>query len=116
MDVIVVTAPYVQGYRIRKVLGIVSGLTARTRGVGGKFIAGIESMVGGEVSAFSSEMEKARVEALERLKENARRMGANGVISVDVETSEIFQATVMISVTGTAVILEVDQVPPPASS
>ena len=87
-------------------VGIVTGLTARTRGVGGKFVAGIQSMVGGEVSAFTSEIEKARIEALERMKGKARRLGANAVIGLDMETSDILQGTVLISATGTAVVIE----------
>ncbi|MEM3437239.1 MAG: YbjQ family protein [Nitrososphaerales archaeon] len=105
-DFIIVTTPSVAGYRIKKVLGIVTGLTPRTRGVGGKFIAGIQSILGGEVSAFTSELEKARIEAIERAKDNAKRMGANAIVGLDIETSEVFQGVVVISVTGTAVIIE----------
>jgi uncharacterized protein YbjQ (UPF0145 family) len=74
--------------------------------VGGKFVAGIQSMVGGEVSAFTSEIEKARIEALERMKAKARRLGANAVIGLDMETSDVLQGTVLISATGTAVVIE----------
>lgn len=70
------------------------------------FVAGIQSMVGGEVSVFTSEIEKARIEALERMKEKARRLGANAVIGLDMETSDILKSTVLISATGTAVIIE----------
>lgn len=101
-----VTTPSVPGFRVKSVVGIVTGLTARTRGVGGKFVAGIQSMVGGEVSAFTSEIEKARIEALERMTGKARRLGANAVIGLDMETSDILQGTVLISATGTAVVIE----------
>jgi uncharacterized protein YbjQ (UPF0145 family) len=74
--------------------------------VGGKFVAGIQSMVGGEVSAFTSEIEKARIEALERMTGKARRLGSNAVIGLDMETSDILQGTVLISATGTAVFIE----------
>jgi len=105
-DIIIVTTPSVPSHKVKKVLGIVSGLTARTRGVGGKFVAGIQSMVGGEVSAFTSEIEKARIEALERMKEKTRSLGANAVVGLDVETSDVLQGTVLISTTGTAVFIE----------
>jgi uncharacterized protein YbjQ (UPF0145 family) len=65
-------------------------------------------MVGGEVSAFTSEIEKARYEALERLKIKARQLGANGIIGLDLETSDILQGTVLISATGTAVVMELE--------
>lgn len=94
-------------------MGVVSGLTARTRGLGGKFVAGLESIMGGEVTAFTTEMEKARLEAIDRLIENARKMGANAVISLDIETSEVFEGTILISATGTAVVLVPETTPPP---
>jgi uncharacterized protein YbjQ (UPF0145 family) len=105
-EIMVVTTGEIAGYRVKKVLGVASGLTARTRGFGGKLVAGVESMLGGEVKSFTSEMEKARVEALSRLRENARKMGANAVLKMDMETSEVFRATVLISATGTAAIME----------
>ena len=104
-----VTTPSIPGYKVKKVLGVASGLTARTRGIGGKFIAGFQSLAGGEVTAFTSELEKARVEAIQRLKDNASRLGANAVLGLDIETTEVFQGTVLISATGTAVIIEPEQ-------
>jgi uncharacterized protein YbjQ (UPF0145 family) len=105
-NMITVTTPTVPGYRVKHVITIVTGLTARTRGVGGKFVAGIQSMFGGEVSAFTSEIEKARDEAMDRMKEKARRVGANAIIGLDIETSDVLQGTILISATGTAVVIE----------
>jgi len=106
-SILVVTTPTAPGYEIVKVLGTVSGITVRTRGVGGKIIAGIEGVLGGEVTAYTSECEKARRESLERLIENAQRMGANAVIGTDFETSEILQSTATVfSAYGTAVIVK----------
>lgn len=107
-DFIIVTTPTLPGYRIRKVLGVVTGLSPRTRGVLGKFVAGIQSMVGGEVSSFTSELEKARMEAIDRVRQKAAAMGANAIVGLDMETSDIgLQAGVtVISATGTAVIAE----------
>jgi uncharacterized protein YbjQ (UPF0145 family) len=104
---IVVTTPTLPGYRIVKVLGAVHGLTVRTRGVGGKFVAGIEGMFGGEVTTYSSEAEKARRESMQRLIDNATGMGANAVIGTDFETSDILQGTAtLFSAYGTAVVVE----------
>jgi uncharacterized protein YbjQ (UPF0145 family) len=106
-SVIVVTTPTVPGYEIVKVLGTVHGLTVRTRGVGGKIVAGIQGIFGGEVSSYSSECEKARKESTDRLVENTRRMGANAVVGADFETSDILQGTATIfSAYGTAVIIK----------
>lgn len=105
--ILVVTTPIVPGYEIVKVIGPVHGLTVRTRGVGGKIMAGIEGIFGGEVTSYSSEVEKARKESLNRLMEKASRMGANAVIGTDFETSDILQGTATVfSAYGTAVIIK----------
>lgn len=104
--VLVVTTPSVPGYRIVKVLGAVHGLTVRTRGVGGKIVAGIEGIFGGEVTSYSSEAEKARRDSLERLVERAAQMGANAIVGADFETSDILQGTAtLFSAYGTAVVI-----------
>lgn len=105
--VLVVTTPSVPGYRIVKVLGAVHGLTVRTRGVGGKIVAGIEGIFGGEVTSYSSEAEKARRDSLERLIERAAQMGANAIVGADFETSDILRGTAtLFSAYGTAVVIE----------
>lgn len=109
-SLIVVTTPTIPGYKIIKVLGVVTGLSPRTRGVLGKFVAGIQSMVGGEVTSFTTELEKARMEAIERVCKKAAAIGANAVVGLDLETSDIgLQAGVtVVSATGTAVIAEAE--------
>jgi len=104
---LIVTTPTVPGYKIKQVLGLVTGLTPRTRGVLGKFIAGFQSMLGGEVTAFTSEIEKARWEAIDRAKSKAVELGANAIIGMDIETSDLGlqSGIVLFSATGTAVIL-----------
>ncbi len=72
-EVIVVTTPNLHGYEIVKILGTIHGLTVRTRGVGGKFVAGIEGILGGEVTSYTSECEKARKESLKRLIEKEKK-------------------------------------------
>ncbi|RLI45685.1 hypothetical protein DRO64_02125 [Candidatus Bathyarchaeota archaeon] len=74
-DFLIATTPTIPGYKIRKVLGVVTGLVPRTRGFLGKFIAEIQSFMGGEISAFTYELEKARMEAIERLKSKAKSIG-----------------------------------------
>jgi uncharacterized protein YbjQ (UPF0145 family) len=107
LSMIVVTTPTIPGYEVIKVFGTVHGLTVRTRGVGGKFIAGIESAFGGEVTAYTSECEKARKESFDRMIENAKKLGANAIIGVDFETSEILQsAATVFSAYGTAVLVK----------
>lgn len=102
------TTPSIPGYTIKRVLGVVTGLTPRTRGVLGQIVGGIQSMFGGEITAFTTELEKARVEAMERVKAKALTLGANAIIGLDLETSDmgVQWGIVVISATGTAVIVE----------
>jgi uncharacterized protein YbjQ (UPF0145 family) len=105
------TTPTIPGYHIVKILGVVTGLTPRTRGVLGKFIAGIESVFGGEVTAFTTELEKAQMEALDRARRKAMNRGANALIGLDLETSDLGSqmGVVVITATGTAVVIERDE-------
>ena len=102
------TTPTVPGYKITRVMGVVTGLTPRTRGILGKFVAGFESMFGGEVTAFTSELEKARLDAIRRVRSKAMSLGANAVVGLDLETSDLGLqlGVVVISATGTAVVIE----------
>lgn len=102
------TTPEIPGYRVTRVLGVVTGLTPRTRGILGKLVAGFESMFGGEVTAFTSELEKARMEAIRRVRDKASRLGANAIVGLDLETSDLgLQLGVLVfSATGTAVVVE----------
>ena len=102
-DIIVVTTQYIPGYDIVEVVDVIHGVTARTRGIGGKTIASMESIFGGKISTYTKEIEKAKKEAIDRLKINARIKGANAVIGLDIETTSIFQDLVLLSATGTAV-------------
>ncbi len=100
------TTPEVPGRRVREVLGIVWGMSVRTRGVLGRLIAGLETVVGGRGIAYLHELEKARSEALEDLRRNAERMGADAVVGIDMEMSEVLEGFIIITAWGTAVKLE----------
>ncbi len=105
----VVTTPTIPGYKITKVLGLVTGLSPRTRGVGGVIWGGVQALLGGEVTAFTLEIEKAREEAMSRTVENAEKLGANAIVGMDLETSEMGSAQMnimVITATGTAVVVE----------
>ena len=105
-DFIIVTTPTAPGYKTTKVLGVVTGLTPRTRGMLGRFVGGLQAIVGGEVTAFTTEIEKALEEAISRMKAQARAMGANAIVGLDMETSDLLDGLIVISATGTAVVVE----------
>jgi len=106
-DILLMTTPVPDEYKIVRNLGLITGVTCRTRGMGGKFVAGFQAMAGGEVSAFTSEMEKARYQALDRMKAKAVELGANAVAGIDIETSDVFRGgATLVCATGTALVLE----------
>ena len=103
----VVTTPSLPGYEVVKVIGPVYGLTVRSRGFGGRLVAGLETLVGGEITTYVSECMKARDESLMRLIKNAEAMGANAILRVDFETSDILNGVATIfSAYGTAVVVK----------
>ncbi|RLE86934.1 MAG: hypothetical protein DRJ49_07115 [Thermoprotei archaeon] len=104
--VLLVTTPEVPGYRVKRVVGIVTASTIRTRGMLGRIISGIEALVGGRGRAYLEELNKARREVLDELERKARMMGANAVIGIDFETTEMLEGFIMITAYGTAVEIE----------
>ena len=107
-EVMVVTTPYVPGYRITKVIGTTYGLNVRSRGLGQNIGAFFRSWAGGEIKVYTNLLEKVRHQAIERLSNNAKSLGANAVISVGFDTSEIGNATTEVLAYGTAVVIEKD--------
>jgi len=100
------TAFSISGCRIVKELGIVRGLTVRTRGIGGRFQAGVSAIVGGKVDAYIDMCEQARSEALQHMIDHARAMGANAVIGMRYDTTEIAEGMDEVLAYGTAVVVE----------
>ena len=103
---IVTTTENVPGHRVVEVKGQVFGLVVRSRGLGGNIMAGLRSLVGGEIHEYTQLLEQARRHALDRLTENATRMGANAVVMMRYDSSEIGDIMSEIVAYGTAVVLE----------
>jgi uncharacterized protein YbjQ (UPF0145 family) len=87
-------------------LGIVVGGTVRARNVGSDILAGLKNLVGGELQSYSKLLAAAREEALERMKQDAVKLGANAVINFRFQTSTISQGASEVIAYGTAVIIE----------
>ena len=105
-SVVLTTTQTIPGYRIVRVLGIVTGMSIRTRGAFGRFVAGIEAIVGGRSETYIVELKKARDEAIQDLMREAASRGANAVVGVDFETSEVLEGFIVVTATGTAVVAE----------
>jgi len=103
---LVATTENVAGYRTKQTLGQVFGVVVRSRGLGGNIMAGLRSIVGGEIHEYTQLLEEARRHAVDRLVKSATVMGANGVIMMRFDSAEIGQTMSEIVAYGTAVILE----------
>ncbi len=105
-DIIVATTTELPGYRIKKVLGIVSGSVVCARHIGRDIMAGLRNIVGGEIKEYTELLAQTREEALKRMIEKARKLGANAVIGVRFSTSAVMSGASEILAYGTAVIIE----------
>ncbi|EIT85593.1 hypothetical protein A374_10168 [Fictibacillus macauensis ZFHKF-1] len=103
---LIVTTERIAGYKVSKVLGSSFGVVVRSRGLGGNIMAGLKGLVGGEIKQYTSMLEDARKEALDRLVKNATAMGANAIIMMRFDSGEIGQNMSEIVAYGTAVIVE----------
>jgi uncharacterized protein YbjQ (UPF0145 family) len=103
---IVVTTEDVAGSRIVETKGQVFGLVVRSRGLGGNLMAGLRSLGGGEIVEYTSMLEDARRHATDRMVANATAMGANAVVRMMFDSSEIGQTMSEIVAYGTAVVIE----------
>ena len=105
---IIVTTPYLSGHNIVEIKGMVFGLVVRSRGLGGNIMAGLRSLGGGEIHEYTSLLEDTRRQALDRLVRNATVVGANAIVSMRFDSSELGGTMSEIVAYGTAVIVEPD--------
>lgn len=102
----VTTAFDFPGYRIVKHLGLVRGLTVRSRSIVGNFAAGLQTLVGGNITVYTELCEHARQEAYELLIQHAQQMGANAVIGMRYDANEVMEGVTEVLAYGTAVVIE----------
>ncbi len=102
---IIVTTETIAGHEVVTTLGEVFGIIVRSRGAIGNFTAGIRSMFGGEIPEYTKLLEETRVQALKRLGDNAEAMGANAVIMMRFDSSEIAETMSEIVAYGTAAVI-----------
>jgi uncharacterized protein YbjQ (UPF0145 family) len=102
----VTTAFELPGYRVAKSLGLVRGVTVRSRSILGTIGASLETIVGGNITLFESMCEKTREQALDLMVEHAAARGANAVIGVRYDATEVMQGVTEVIAYGTAVQVE----------
>lgn len=103
---LVVTTNELEGYRIVRHLGLVRGLTVRSRSVVGNLGAAIQIFFGGNITVYTKLAEQTRQEAFNLLIEHAQEMGANAVIGMRYDANEIAAAVTEVLAYGTAVVVE----------
>src|SRR5258706_4830211 len=99
------TAFELEGYRITKNLGVVRGITVRSRSVFGTIGASLQTLVGGNITLLSALCEKTRNEAFRLMLEHAAELGANAVVGVRYDATEVMQGVTEVLCYGTAVTL-----------
>src|SRR6201990_1625171 len=90
------------GYRVARTLGVVRGIVVRSRSIFGTIGAGLQTLVGGNISIFTDLCEQTRRDALERMLEHARALGANAVIGLRYDATEVMQGVTEVLCYGTA--------------
>lgn len=100
------TAFELTGHRVVKTLGVVRGIIVRSRSIVGTIGAGLQTLVGGNITILSNLCEKARQDALDQMMEHARALGANAVIGLRYDATEIMQGVTEVLCYGTAVVVE----------
>jgi uncharacterized protein YbjQ (UPF0145 family) len=102
----VTTAFDLPGFRIRKNFGVVRGIVVRSRSIVGTIGAGLQTIVGGNISLFSSLCEKTRQDAFDLMLQHATELGANAVIGARYDATEIMNGVTEVLAYGTAVEVE----------
>jgi len=95
-----------EGYDVVAYLGVVRGITVRSRSVAGSFAAGIQTLVGGNITLFTELCEKAREEAFDIMRAHAAQIGANAVLAVRYDANEVTQGVTEVLAYGTAVVIQ----------
>jgi len=102
----ITTALALEGYKITENLGIVRGITVRSRSLLGNIAGGLQTLLGGNISIYKELCERTRIDAFNEMVEHADQMGANGVICMRYDANEVMNGVTEVLAYGTAVRLE----------
>lgn len=106
MDALTTTAFTIDGYQVVESLGVVRGISVRSRNIFGTIGAGFQTLIGGNITLLTSLCEKARSDAFDIMLAHAQRRGANAVIGVRYDATEIMSGVSEVLCYGTAVVIE----------
>jgi uncharacterized protein YbjQ (UPF0145 family) len=105
-DVMVTTALELPGYTITRNLGLVRGITVRSRSIVGNFFGGLQSLFGGNITIYTNLCERARSETYNLMCQHATQLGANAIIAVRYDATDLMAGLTEVLCYGTAVIVE----------
>ncbi len=100
------TAFILEGFKVTKNLGVVRGITVRSRSIVGTIGGGLQTLVGGNITLFTTLCEKTRAEAFEMMIAHAQELGANAVLGIRYDATELMSGVTEVLCYGTAVIVE----------
>lgn len=103
---LITTSTSLEGYRVTRHLGVVRGITVRSRSALGNIAGGFQSLFGGRLSIYVELCENAREEAFQLLIQHAQALGANGIINMRYDANEVMQGITEVLAYGTAVVVE----------
>ncbi len=103
---IITTTETISGKKVVKTLGLVKGNTIRARHLGRDIVAGLRNIVGGEITEYTKMLAESREQALDRMQEEAKKLGANAVVGMRFITASIMGGAAELLAYGTAVIVE----------
>lgn len=106
MDILVTTSTGLEGYRIARQLGLVRGITVRSRSVFGNMAGGFLALFGGRNSIYTELCERTREEALQLMLQHGREMGCNAIINIRYDANEVMSGITEVLAYGTAVVVE----------
>ena len=105
-DSMVTTAPELPGFVVVRNLGIVRGITVRSRSIVGNFFGGLQSLLGGNITIYTELCERAREDTYRDMMLHARQLGANGIIAMRYDATELMAGLTEVLCYGTAVVVQ----------
>ena len=108
-DAMVTTARELPGCKVVRNLGLVRGITVRSRSIVGNFLGGIQTLFGGNITIYTELCEQARRETYRDMVQHARQLGANAIIAVRYDATELMAGLTEVLCYGTAVVVESDR-------
>lgn len=105
-DAMVTTAMELPGFRVVRSLGVVRGITVRSRSIVGNFLGGLQTIFGGNITIYTQLCEQAREETYRDMSNHARLLGANAIIAMRYDATDVMTGLTEVLCYGTAVIVE----------